>query len=609
MSDIIRLLPDNIANQIAAGEVIQRPASVVKELIENAVDAGATHIELHIKDAGRTSIQVIDNGKGMSEMDARMCFERHATSKLKSADDLFNLSTKGFRGEAMASIAAIAHVTLETRLAGSDIGTKIEIQGSKVTNQEPIARAEGTSISVKNLFFNVPARRNFLKSDNVETKHIVEEFNRVVLTHPDISFKFTHNGTLLHDLPGTGLRKRIVDLQGTNFNTKLVPIHEETDIVTISGFVGKPEFARKTRGEQYFFVNNRFFKDSYFHHAITAAFENLLPPKTFPSYFIYLTVPPQSIDVNIHPTKTEIKFEEDRNIYSIIRSTVKLALGKHNIAPSLDFEQEPQFDVFTKENDTIKPPTIKVDPNYNPFKTTSSSPSSSSGGGGKRTASSAMRPNTSDWENFYEITQEEKDTATPQQETLLTEKQPSFNKYVQLHSKYLVAQIDEGMITIHLKRAKERILYDELMAQFMLKPIGSQQLLFPIEYTLSATEKLEWENHEDSIKRLGFDWEWNKNTLVLSGIPSHIGTDETHHCIDEIVQKMAYEKVDKGEIAHVLIASIANAASHGIKQNLTKEEVEHITNELFLCEDYVYSPKGKKIIHTTSINELNKLFE
>lgn len=612
MSDIIQLLPDNIANQIAAGEVIQRPASVVKELIENAVDAGASHIELHIKDAGRTSIQVIDNGKGMTEMDARMCFERHATSKLKTADDLFNLHTKGFRGEAMASIAAIAHVTLETKQENADVCTKVEIQGSKIVNQEPVAKGKGTSISVKNLFFNVPARRNFLKSDNVETKHIVEEFNRVVLTHPDISFKFTHNGNVLNDLVGTGLRKRIVDLHGANFNTKLVPIDEETDIVKISGFVVKPEFARKTRGEQYFFVNNRFFKDSYFHHAVTAAFENLLPPKTFPSYFIYLTVPTGSIDVNIHPTKTEIKFEEDRSIYSIIRSTVKLALGKHNIAPSLDFEHEPQFEVNSKPDDVLIPPQIKVNPNYNPFHTEKSTISSTSRSNSSTSfpKQSALKPNKEDWENFYEISSDEANQPLEiNQEVLLEDSTPKFNKYFQLHGRYLVAQVDEGLLYIHLKRAKERVLYDELLTQFLVNPIASQQLLFPLDYPMETTEKLEWNNHETALKRLGFEWEWNSNTLMLAGIPSHIGAEEAQTCINEIVKKIAYEKVDKGEIAHALISSIATSASHGIKQHLSEVEIEHIINTLFLCEEHLYTPNGKRILYTTPLAEINKLFK
>lgn len=607
MAEIIQLLPDNIANQIAAGEVIQRPASVVKELMENAVDAGATKIELHIKDAGKTLIQVIDDGSGMSEMDARMCFERHATSKLKVAEDLFNLTTKGFRGEAMASIAAIAHVDLETKQEEDSVGTKISIAGSKVTSQEPIARSKGTSISVKNLFFNVPARRNFLKTDNVETKHIVEEFNRIALTHPETSFKFTHNNNVISDLQGAVLRKRIVDLHGSNFNTKLVPVEETTDIVRLSGFVGKPEFARKTRGEQYFFVNNRFFKDHYLHHAVSAAFENLIPSGTHPSYFLYLDVPTKAIDVNIHPTKTEIKFEEDRAIYSIIRSAVKLALGKHNIAPSLDFDKEPQFDLSEeKRRGPVVEPTIQVDPTFNPFRSSSTAPSS---GGSSNSGFKPLQPNKADWENFYEVTKEgDLDQAPDEIIPFEEEQQLNLQKRMQLHGKFVLIQVKSGLMMIHLSRAKERVLYDELMEQFMINPISSQQIMFPVEYKMQETEKLEWNNTATSLKRLGFEWEWQGNTLVLSGIPSYIEVDHAMECISNILAKIAYEKVDKGELAHTLIASLAKAASKRGNKTLKDEELEHLINSLFALEDHMYDPSGNKIIDSLPIEELNKRF-
>ena len=602
MSDVIQLLPDNIANQIAAGEVIQRPASVVKELIENAVDAGATKIELHIKDAGKTLIQVIDNGAGMSEIDARMCFERHATSKLKTADDLFKLTTKGFRGEAMASIAAIAHVDLETKISSNTVGTKVIIKGSKVENQEPIARGNGTSISVKNLFFNVPARRNFLKSENVETKHIVEEFNRIALSHPEVAFKFTHNGNIINNVEGAGLRKRIVDLHGVNFNTKLVPVNEETDLVTLKGFVGKPEFARKTRGEQYFFVNNRFFKDSYLHHAVSSAFENLIQPKTFPSYFLYLTVPSNAIDVNIHPTKTEIKFEEDRNIYRILKSAVKLALGVHNISPTIDFEHEPQFDLTEKQRkEPLRPPQIAVDPTYNPFKT-SSKPTNSSGGG---TNFKPLKPNKSDWENYYEIDEEETSSS---QEKLNYQDEVNITKRMQLHGKYLVAQVKSGMLLLHINRAKERIFYDEMMEKFMINPISSQQLMFPIEYKMQNTEKLDWEQNKTSLKRLGFEWEWNNNTLVLSAIPSYLGIEQTPDCIGATIEKMSYEDIDKGELAHTLISTIAKAASKNKKSSISEEEIDYLINQLFSLKDHQYTPTGKTILQTLSLEELNNHF-
>tara|TARA_B100000508_G_scaffold118450_1_gene98547 strand:+ start:63475 stop:65292 length:1818 start_codon:yes stop_codon:yes gene_type:complete len=601
MSEVIRLLPDNIANQIAAGEVIQRPASVVKELIENAVDSEATHIELHIKDAGKTAIQIVDNGKGMSPGDAEMCFERHATSKLSHADDLFKLTTKGFRGEALASIAAIAHVELETILDGEDVGTKIKIAGSKIEHNEPSARNKGTSVSVKNLFFNVPARRNFLKSDQVETKHIVEEFNRIALTHPEISFHFTHNGNTIHNLVSATLRKRIVDLFGKNFNDKLVPIEEETDIVKITGFIGKPEFARKTRGEQYFFVNNRFFKDNYLHHAVTQAYDNLIQPKTYPSYFIYFEVPSSSLDVNIHPTKTEVKFEDERNIYSILRSTVKLALGKYNIAPSLDFEREPQFDLpQDQQNKPIQPPQVNFDPEYNPFKTSGGGSGKSSGTTHKQSA--ALKPNKEDWENYFEITEEE---SVQKEQINFEEHRESTGKKIQMHQKYALVQVRSGIMLMDLKRAKERILYDELMEQFMLAPIASQQLMFPYEYNLQSTQKLEWDNNKTSLERLGFSWDWNGNMIVLSGVPSFLEDEEIASCLDSITEKITHEEIDKGELAHELIATLSSAASRGKIDQMDQEELNHLIDRLFESEQHQYTPGGKRIMQTISLEELN----
>jgi DNA mismatch repair protein MutL len=603
MSGIIHLLPDNIANQIAAGEVIQRPASVVKELIENSVDAESSQITLNIKDAGKTLIQIVDNGKGMTEDDARMSFERHATSKLKSADDLFNLHTKGFRGEALASIAAIAHVVLETKHESDNVGTRIEIAGSKVDIQEPIARGNGTTISVKNLFFNVPARRNFLKTDNVETKHIIEEFIRVALAHPEIAFKLTHNNNVIHDLQIAGLRKRIVDIQGVQFNDKLVPVQEETDLVKISGFVGKPEFARKTRGEQYFFVNNRFFKDSYLHHAVSAAFEGMLQPKTFPSYFLFLDVPTKSIDVNIHPTKTEIKFEEDRAIYGILRSAIKLALGSHNIAPTLDFEQETSFDVPLNHDKTIRPPEVRVNPNYNPFKSESFKNSN---------ATSGIKPNRGDWETFYNVEdeiQQENSESSPQ---IIEEDAQQFSRKIIFHRRFLMAQTKSGILTIHIQRGRERIFYDELMDTFMQSPIGSQQLMFPIEYKMKETERLEWENNKSSIERLGFSWNWqgadkNAKTLVLDGVPSYLAIEKAAECVEQIIEKIAYSDIDKGEIAHHLILSVAKASAKGA-DSLKEEESEHFIQRLFGCEEHIYSPDGKKIMSTLTLDEINKRF-
>lgn len=615
MSEVIRLLPDNIANQIAAGEVIQRPASVVKELIENAVDAGASNIELHIKDAGKTSIQIIDDGKGMSEMDARMSFERHATSKISTAADLFTLTTKGFRGEALASIAAIAHVEMDTIEQGEQIGTKILIAGSKITSQEPSSRAKGTCISVKNLFFNVPARRNFLKSDNVETKHILEEFNRIALTHPEVGFIFSHNGNVIHNLEGAGLRKRIVDLFGRNFNNKLVPIEEETDIVKLKGFIVKPEFSRKTRGEQYFFVNNRFFKDSYFNHAVVAGYDNLVAPKHHPSYFIYLEVPTNTLDVNVHPTKTEVKFEDGRSIYSIIRSTVKLALGKYNIAPSLDFEHEAQFDLsLEQQNSPIRQPEIKVDTSFNPFKTSSAPISSGGGFGGSGNSGSSgssnkfksIKPNKEEWEDFYKITEEvEEEITQPKEEISFEEPLKSSSNKIQLHRNLLLIQVKSGAMLVHINRANERVLYDELMEHFMLSPIAAQQLMFPYEYNLISTQKLEWENNSSTLKRLGFNWDWQNNTLVLSSVPSMLEIEYVTQCLDGIIEKITHEELDKGELVHELILSLSAAATNHRSKMLSEKEMNYLIDRLFQSEQHQYSPSGKKILNTISIEELN----
>ena len=370
MSDIIQLLPDHVANQIAAGEVVQRPASVVKELLENAIDAGASSIKLLLKDAGKTLVQVIDDGKGMSTTDARLCFERHATSKIRKAEDLFNLNTKGFRGEALASIAAIAHVTLKTKQESEELGSEIKIEGSKIVSQEFVATATGTSLAVKNLFYNIPARRNFLKSDTIETRHIIDEFQRVALAHPGISFLLHHNNNEVYNLRAGNLKKRIVAIFGSKMNEKLVPIEEKTDLITIQGFITKPEFAKKKRGEQFFFVNDRFIKSSYLNHAVVNAFEGLLEHSSHPSYFLYLSVPPNSIDINIHPTKTEIKFDNEKALYAILRATIKHSLGQYNVAPVLDFNRDANLDVpyNFKGKSSVSSPKITVDPDFNPFK-------------------------------------------------------------------------------------------------------------------------------------------------------------------------------------------------------------------------------------------------
>ena len=470
MSSIIQLLPDHVANQIAAGEVVQRPASVVKELIENAVDAGATEIKLIVKDAGKTLIQVIDNGKGMSVTDARLCFERHATSKIRHAEDLFSLHTKGFRGEALASIAAIAHVEMKTKQDQEELGTHIVIEGSKFVSQEVAVLPKGTSFSVKNLFFNIPARRNFLKSDTVEFRHVIDEFERVALAHANIHFVLFHNGSEMFNLPASNFRQRIVNVFGGKTNEKLVPVKESTEIVEIQGFVGKPEFAKKSRGEQFFFVNDRFIKSPYLHHAVMAAYEGLLKDGCQPSYFLYLDLPPHTIDINIHPTKTEIKFDDEQALYAILRSSIKHSLGQFNVAPVLDFERDATLDTpYDYTGKDAETPLIQVDANFNPFleedtkpvtnfsasfsgnfateKKTSGSGSSFSGGSYKKESSGPS------WESLYvglkQATEEveigeiqlESEEVTGSLFDEHTIDEVSNNRTYQIHKKYIVIYI------------------------------------------------------------------------------------------------------------------------------------------------------------------------
>lgn len=611
MSDIIKLLPDHIANQIAAGEVIQRPASVIKELVENAIDAKATSIDVVIKQAGRTLIQVIDNGSGMSEMDARMAFERHATSKVQTANDLFALHTKGFRGEALASIAAIAHVELQTRQEQNDLGTHILIEGSKLVEHNKVTCKVGSSFAIKNLFFNVPARRNFLKSDAVEFNHIEEEFIRIVLAHPELNFSLYHNDTLCYKLSQGNHRKRIVDVFGKAINDKLIPINETTGIVTITGFVGKPEAAKKSRGEQYFFVNNRFFKDFYFNHAVTMAFENLLAPKTYVSYFLFFEVDPAVIDVNVHPTKTEIKFEEDKEIYAILKSTVKQGLGKYNISPSLDFELETSFDIpYDTYNKPVVEPKITVNPNYNPFSTSSSK---TSGNGVKSGMSDAIRNSgfnnqefsKEDWSNFYNV--EEVSDQEPEKLDLDYNASEEKHTDILIKGNYIINTTKSGLMFIHAKRAQERIMYDEIMQTFIFQALNSQQLLFPVSYTCSTSMRLLWQENKNTLERMGFLWDTNEEGLEIHGAPNELGLDSIEDAVQTISDSLSLNTLDKGEIAHTVASGIAIASSRK-KMNLHKEAAIHLLDKLFSCKEHQYSPSGKLIIDTQSIDELTNKF-
>jgi len=615
MSDIIQLLPDHVANQIAAGEVVQRPASLVKELLENAIDAGATSIKLLLKNAGKTLVQVIDNGKGMSTTDARLCFERHATSKIKDAKDLFNLNTKGFRGEALASIAAIAHVELKTRQESEELGTVIKIEGSKVASQESVATAKGTSIAVKNLFYNIPARRNFLKSDTVETRHIIDEFQRVAIAHPSIAFLLHHNNNEVYNLKESNLRKRIVAIFGGKMNEKLVPIEEHTDILTITGFVAKPEFAKKKRGEQFFFVNHRFIKSSYLNHAVVNAFEGLLEPGSHPSYFLYLTVPPNTIDINIHPTKTEIKFDNEKALYAILRATVKHGLGQYNVAPVLDFNRDATLDTpyDFKNKPAVSTPKIIVDPNFNPFKTdipkenkttTSnfSSVSNNSNENSSKNYQSNYKKDTGSWEALY--TSSIAPISTQQQEQLFeSEQQTETGKTFQIQKKYLLSTIKSGVVLINQSLAHQRILYEEFLTNITVKEASSQQLLFPVTLSFSSADIEMIYSIKSDLESTGFVFnEFTKESVSIGGIPTSI--------TEKLLDDMKVEVPD-ASFSHFDVMAKSFAKSLAIKTGtiLSLKEQESLVNNLFSCKEPSVSPFGKATFKTLTLNEIDAIFK
>jgi DNA mismatch repair protein MutL len=611
MSDIIKLLPDAVANQIAAGEVVQRPASAVKELLENAIDAGADRIQLLVKDAGKALIQVLDNGCGMSPTDARMCFERHATSKIKDAADLFAIRTKGFRGEAMASIAAIAQVELKTRRVEDELGTLVEIEGSTVQKQEPIACTAGTSISIKNLFYNTPARRNFLKSNSVELRHIIDEFQRVALAHPDLFFSLHHDGNELFHLPASSLKQRIVHVFGTAYNQKLVPVTEETSIVNIEGFVGKPEFAKKTRGEQFFFVNRRFIKDAYLNHAVASAFEEVLSRDSFPLYVLFIEIDPAHIDINVHPTKTEIKFQDERAMYAIIRSAVKRSLGRYNIAPTLDFNQETGFSQMITQQapEDIVPPSIRVNPNFNPFAASVESVPS------RRHMGQTREKIEQDWSGIHEVIK-----SIPHRPAALNfgaEEEPNLtksgdNQIVQLHQRFILSTIKSGCMLIDQQAAHERILYERFVQQLANKPGTSQQSLFPETVTLSAADAELVKELLPDIQALGFQIrEFGKNAFVVEGVPADISSTASEvELLEQLLEgfknNQAALKLNKrDQLARTLAKN--SAIKSGTQLNI--EEMTTLIDELFACEMPQVSISGKPIIVTFSLEELLQKFD
>ena len=598
MSDIIQLLPDHVANQIAAGEVVQRPSSVVKELLENSIDAKATSIKLIIRDAGKTLIQVIDNGKGMSNTDAKLAFERHATSKINSADDLFKLKTKGFRGEAMASIAAIAHVEMKTKQDSQELGTHIKINGSRISYIEQAASPTGTNISVKNLFFNIPARRNFLKSDTIETRHIIDEFQRISLSHPEISFSLHHNDNEVYRLKDSNLRKRIVAIFGIKMNEKLVPVSENTEMISMEGFVAKPQYAKKKRGEQFFFVNNRYVKSPYLNHAVVTAFDGLLEKGYHPSYFLYLTVPTESIDINIHPTKTEVKFEDEKAIYAILRATVKHSLGQYNIAPILDFNRDATLDTpynFSKEELSPLTPKITIDSSFNPFeKETKNKPFQ-------------VREEAAKWESLYVSTQE-----IDQQETLFEQESNHLpNKTIQIQRKFLLSSIKSGVVLINQSLAHQRVLYEEFLESVNLKEIHSQQLLFPITISFSSAEIEMIYTLKSELENVGFCFDvFTKESVTIKGTPVSISESKISKVLEELLENINLDIPDANfKPLDVMAKSFAKSLAIKTGHYLSQKEQESLVNSLFSCSEPSLSPTGKATFKTLTLQEIDQLFD
>lgn len=600
MSDIIQLLPDSVANQIAAGEVIQRPASVIKELVENSVDAGARTINVLVVDSGRTSIQVIDDGEGMSETDARLSFERHATSKIRHANDLFALQTMGFRGEALASIAAVAQVELKTRTSGEDIGTMLSVSASKVTGQEPVACPVGSNFLVQNLFFNVPVRRKFLKSNSTELSNIVTAFERIALVNPQINFTLHSNGTEMFNLRACGIRQRIVDVFGKRINQELLPVSVDTTVCKISGFVGKPESAKKKNVHQYFFVNGRYMKHPYFHKAVMTSYERLIPVGDQIPYFIYMEVEPHDIDVNIHPTKTEIKFENEHTIWQIMMAAVKEAVGKFSDVPTIDFDTlgKPEIPVFDAENNNVSVPKVDFNPNYNPF---------------KETPTGNYVPK--DWEQLYNVPKTSRikemplfgDKSDDKSIDVIEDKSPVHYQY---KGKYIMTAVKSGLMIIDQHRAHIRILYDNYMRQLDGRTENTQKVLFPEIVQFDHKDVIVMTRIMPEMEQLGFDIsDLGGGSYAVNGTPSGIEGIN----IIELVRDMVATASENGasitsEINHSLAISLARNAAIPQGQVLNNDEMENIVNELFACSDVNHTPDGKSILTIFKQSDLERLF-
>ena len=631
MTSLIQLLPDNIANQIAAGEVVQRPASVVKELLENAIDAGAKNIRLIVKDAGKTLVQVIDDGLGMSERDARTAFLRHATSKLRQIEDLFELRTMGFRGEALASIAAVAQVELKTKMREAELGTKLLIQESKVQTQEPCQTPIGTSIEVKNLFYNVPARRNFLRSDTIEFKHIIDEFQRLALAHADISFSLHHNNESIYQLPANNLKQRIIHIFGKKVNKYLVPIKEETDILKIHGFVGKPDYARKTRGEQFFFVNNRFIKSSYLNHAVMAAYEDLLAKSLYPFYLIFLELDPSRLDVNVHPTKQEVKFEDERLVYNYLRVTTRHAIAQVSLTPSIDFEAEKSLN---QQFESVWPPKLESETNKPSY------PSETKQETYPKQPSSSFRPaqnpqhkrNLENWEELYEGLQTSAENqARPSLgdgsllPSRLSSQQPSNaifetnfksnmgeqgRQLYQLHNSYLISPIKSGFLLIDQRAAHKRILYERYRSKHQQQERLSQKLLFPQTLEFSPSDAVLMKGLLPELQMMGIDLQpADPYRFVLHGLPAEAGRQAEQAFIEGLLERFKQNLDLQLPAQERLLRALAAQTAISKGRSLSNPEMQQMIDELFACEIPYLSPEGQKVFITLELEELEKRFQ
>lgn len=614
MSDIIKLLPDAIANQIAAGEVVQRPASVVKELLENSVDAGSKQVTLIVKESGKALVQVSDDGMGMSETDARMSFERHATSKIRSAEDLFSIRTKGFRGEALASIGAVAQVEMKTRTQERELGTLICVEGTQVKKQEHVAAPIGTSISVKNLFFNVPARRNFLKSNPVEMRHILDEFFRISLAHPEVGFSLYQNDLETFQLEGSKLSQRIVGLFGKNYREQLVPCSEETPHLIIQGYIGKPEFAKKTRGEQFFFINNRFIKNNYLNHAVSTAFDGLIADDQYPFYVLFITIDPKHVDVNVHPTKTEVKFDDERTIYGIVKSAVKQALGAHSVMPSLDFNTDVNFEAIARSglNFDRRVLSSKAELDYSKFKT----------------ASPREESNLKNWENLFSKAKSESDY----QEEVLDREDPSTQDSMviasnannlespaeedmksppwQLHKRHVLKQVKSGLMIMDQQFAHERILFERFNAQIQSKEGLSQQSLFPAHVELNPADFSLVMELQDEIKSLGFVFDvFGKNAIAIQGIPADVRETNEKVLFEGLIEQFKWNKetlsIDKQEN---ISRALAKRSSIKPGHQLDHQEMNAMIDQLFACQQPNYTPDGKPTFVLLGLDKIANLF-